>query len=207
MRTLIHAAAVAAVALLAGCAQGPSTEQVAAARQPPPGFACPAAGTTVRGSDGREMVYGGTAADDPEVCLLALTLQGRRSEVRGLFNIAAISQTTPDEQRVALRQLFPFAAGRSASWLTHNMWNEAWTVTVTIAGRDRITTPAGPFDTWRMVLNERGFGFNAWEVQMVRWVRDDGVVVQQEGQVIRGGVSPGSPFLQRWSAIEVSPPR
>jgi hypothetical protein len=207
MGVVARVSVLALAAGLAACAQGPSPEQVSAARQPPPGFACPASGITVSGSDGREMVYGGTAADDPEICLLALTLQGRRSEVRGLFNIAAISQTTPDEQRTALRQLFPLAPGKSASWLTHNMWNEAWTVTVTVTGRDRITTPAGPFDTWRMVLNERGFGFNSWEVQMVRWVRDDGVIVQQEGQVIRGGVSPGSPFLQRWTATQVSAPR
>jgi hypothetical protein len=207
MRSLIMAAAAISAALLAGCAQGPTPQQVAAARQPPPGFSCPPAGLTVRGSDGREIVYGGTAADDPEVCLVALTIGGRRSEVRALFNIAAISQTTPDEQRVALHQLFPLAQGKSASWLTHNMWNEAWTVTVSIVGRDTITTPAGQFSAWRMVLNERGFGFNSWEVQMTRWVRDDGVVVQQEGEVIRGAVVRGSPFLQRWTATEVIAPR
>ncbi|WP_144184396.1 DUF3108 domain-containing protein [Elioraea rosea] len=195
-----------ALAALGGCAQGPSPAEVQAAREPPAGFHCPAPGTTVRGSDGREIIHRGVAADDAEVCLISLTVGGRTQEVRALFSIAALSRFTPGEERAALRALFPLAPGKSASWLTHDFYGEAWTVSVQVVGRETITVPAGTFDTWRLQLGDRGFGFNSWEVRMHRWVLEDGTVIQQRGEVVRGGVPPGSPFLQSWSATAVIRP-
>lgn len=192
-------------ATLAGCAQGPTAAQVEAARMPPPGFACPAAGTTVRGDDGRTIVSAGTSPGDAEICVSSLTIAGQQRTVHALFNIAALSQYTPGEERTQLRSLFPFAAGKRASWQTHNFYGEAWQVTVTIEGQERITIPAGTFTAWRQTLNDRGFGFNSWEIEYTRWVLDDGTVIRQTGRAIRGVTGQGA-FPQTWAAVEVRRP-
>ncbi|WP_291296673.1 hypothetical protein [Elioraea sp.] len=204
---LLKTGALAAVlaVTLAGCAQGPTTAQVEPAREPPPGFGCPAAGTTVRGDDGRMIVYAGAARDDAEFCVFSLTVAGQERTVRALFNIAALTQYTPGEERTQLRNLFPFAAGKRASWQTHNFYGEAWQVTVTIVGREQITIPAGTFTAWRQTLNDRGFGFNSWEIEYTRWVLDDGTVIRQTGRAIRGVTGQGA-FPQTWAAVQVLVP-
>ena len=202
--TPVLAAALGALAL-AGCQQGPSPAQMGAIMQPPPGFACPAAGTTVRGDDGRTIVYGGAAPDDPEMCVYALTVGGQERTVRALFNIAALSQYTPGAERAQLRALFPFAPGNRASWQTHNFYGEAWQVTVTIVGRESVMVPAGTFTAWRQTLNDRGFGFNSWEIEYTRWVLDDGTVIRQTGRAIRGVTGAGA-FPQTWAAVQVLRP-
>lgn len=198
---------LAALGLFAfsGCQQGPSPAQMAEIRQPPPGFRCPATGTTVRGDDGRVIVSAGPSSSDPEICVSSLTVAGQERTVHALFNIAALSQFTPGVERQQLRQLFPFAPGNRASWQTHNFYGEAWQVTVTIVGQETVTVPAGTFTAWRMTLDDRGFGFNSWEYQFTRWVLDDGTVIRQVGRPIRGVAGPGV-YAQTWAAVQVLRP-
>jgi hypothetical protein len=204
-RTTPALAAVLGALALAGCQQGPSPAQMGAIMQPPPGFRCPATGTTVRGDDGRVIVSAGTSPSDPEICVSSLTVAGQERTVHALFNIAALSQYTPGVERQQLRGLFPFAPGNRASWQTHNFYGEAWQVTVTIVGQETITIPAGTFTAWRMTLDDRGFGFNSWEYQFTRWVLDDGTVIRQVGTPIRGVAGPGV-YAQTWAAVQVLRP-
>lgn len=206
-RSILRVGALAGLlaASLAGCTQGPTPAQLAAARTPPAGFTCPAVGTTVRGDDGRMIVSAGTSPDDAEICVSSLTVAGQERTVHALFNIAALTTYTPAEERTQLRGLFPFAAGKRASWQTHNFYGEAWQVTVTIEGQERITIPAGTFTAWRQTLNDRGFGFNSWEIEYTRWVLDDGTVIRQTGRAIRGVTGQGA-FPQTWAAVQVQRP-
>lgn len=192
-------------AVLAACAQEPNRAALEAARQLPPGFRCPLAGTTVRGDDGRMIVYAGASESDPEMCVYALTVSGQERTVHALFNISTLSQYTPGQERVQLRGLFPFAPGRVATWQTHNFYGEAWQVTVTIVGQETVTVPAGTYTAWKQTLNDRGFGFNSWEIEYTRWVLDDGTVIKQTGRAIRGVTGAGA-FPQTWAAVQVLRP-
>ncbi|WP_270937409.1 hypothetical protein [Falsiroseomonas oryzae] len=106
------AMAVLAVAGLAGCAAGPQGPGLAAG-QAPPGFQCPAAGTTIQTDGGQVVRYAGTSPTDPFVCLVA---DGRGGTFESLAGWVDLPTPSFANVRSNLGRLWPLAPGQATSY-------------------------------------------------------------------------------------------
>jgi hypothetical protein len=189
--------------LLAACTQAPTAGPPAAA---PPGFQCAPAGTVVTASDGRVIRHLGTDRNDPELCLAAVEAASRGGATPLLFGLITPQSVSAPEARAALRGLYPLAPGHTARWQARDLSNNVWTVEVSVVGRETITVPAGRFETWKLAIEDKGFGFNSFFARADRWVTDQGIVVKQAGEVVRGVAQRGSFWSENWEAVTVTRP-
>jgi hypothetical protein len=107
-----------------------------------------------------------------------------------------------DQGGARLRQLFPLAQGKEV-WFTVNgvtasNFPSSWDETYTVIGRERVTVPAGTFDTFVVAWQEQGRLANDYMVRHTYWYAPEvGYVVR-----FRAG-SRMNDALQDWEATRV----
>ncbi|PWS35150.1 hypothetical protein DFH01_22845 [Falsiroseomonas bella] len=106
------ALAIAAVAMLAGCAQQGPAGPGATLGTAPPGFACPPAGTNVVRSDGGNITYSGAVPGDPFAC--AGSLNG--APQNWLANYYPVPTTDEASLRRGMAALWPLEPGKSVNF-------------------------------------------------------------------------------------------
>jgi hypothetical protein len=106
------ALAIAALAVLAGCAQQGTSGPGATLGTAPTGFQCPPAGTTLTRSDGANIRYTGAALGDPFTC--AGTLNG--APQAWLANYHPVPTTDEASLRRGMAGLWPLEPGKSVNF-------------------------------------------------------------------------------------------
>jgi hypothetical protein len=98
---------------------------------------------------------------------------------------------TPDGG--ALGQLFPLEVGKAVSF-TRRWAGAAWRDRIEVLGVERVTVPAGTFDTFVLLRSSEQLGSD-WRAEQRTWYAPElGWVVKFEGFNTRGGG-------ERWQAI------
>jgi hypothetical protein len=142
----IAAVATLGVLALAGCAPGGAGGPTLASGTAPPGFQCPAPGTSISTTDGRTMTWTGTSGSDPFACTLNTLQGGAESRLANIYTLPVYGEAA---LRNGLAGLWPLAPGKSVSFL-HEVgstdgalaWiNTTWHVlgeqTLVVAGQPR----------------------------------------------------------------------
>lgn len=207
MATRPKAFFIAAAALLAvGCQETASSLRPAGLTQAAPTTSspraamqaeCPPSGLIMRTTEGREFHFLGRDPSDSEICLWSTT--GSRSISRQLFALWPATASTGQFHREGLRPLFPFAAGKSATYTaatTDGFWRYNWRV----IGEQRITVPAGEFDVWVIEFTEDS-STGAFRGERMFYIdKVTHVPVRVDSQVVRGRAAYTAP----WQAISMT---
>jgi hypothetical protein len=193
VRTLLAGAILAG---LVGCASGGGPGSAQAGGEP---FRCPKPGTIIETSVGGRFEF---TNSDGFYCNFRI---GRGSGSRYAMLLAGDS-TWIKMGGANLRKLWPLRPGNSewfvASGTTSTGYPTSWYETYTVEGRERITVPAGTFDTYRMTWTEQGREESFYKAVMTYWfapavgyfVKFQGPEIPQEG-------------LEGWVATRVVIPR
>ncbi len=175
---------------------------------------CPAAGTTVMTDTGDTYTYLGPAENDPEMCVRA----HNGDPVNLLFNLAApINRSAPegsaDAQRVMLRRLFPLRAGaKTEGHFTVSVQNRTVSSqrTLEVLREERITIPAGTFDTWVIQSSvnsrsDRRLNNGVFHMVTLTWFdKATGTALRMRVLTHDTGLSSSPPD---WEAVRVTQPR
>jgi hypothetical protein len=182
--------------LLAACA----TPQEATPGSSPVGFACPAAGTVVTTSMGVRR-YMGSVPNDPENCLMQQP--GFQAPTELLYAVFAGAAAEAADMRPVLRGFFPLSPGKRVEHTLRTQRGQ-WRIFLHAVGQERLTVPAGSFDTWLVEIREQGFGAGQSDIIRRTWFdAASWVAVKQTYQVIR----PVNATLPRdWEALSIARP-
>jgi hypothetical protein len=185
----------------------PATPVAASATVPPQGFVCPPAGTTVARGNGSKVIYHGTKLQDPEVCVATLQTDAGSQDYGQILSLWGDSALAGGEIRTALRGLFPLAVGNSARFRATSPQGGIWENVYRVDGREQITTPAGTFNAWRIVLTQTGAEGNSFSGQLTTWRTDDLIMLKVQPRIIRGMASSSqSVWNQTWEAVSLARP-
>lgn len=92
-----------------------------------------------------------------------------------------------------LGQLFPLQVGKAVEF-TRNWAGEAWRDRIEVTGSERVTVPAGTFETYLLLRRSEQIGSD-WRAEQRTWYAPElGWVVKFEGYNNRGGG-------ERWQAV------
>lgn len=184
MRAITGLATLAALAL-AGCAGGAAGPNLPA-NAAPSGFQCPAPGTRIATTDGRDMTWTGTSAGDPFACTLT-TLNGAQTLLANIYPLPLVGEAA---LRNGLAGLWPLAPGKSVSFI-HEVggdggaiaWvNTTWQVlgeqTLVVAGEPRqvlvientesMPRLGGYAGTWTLFYDLRARVFVGGDIHVIR---------------------------------------
>lgn len=188
-----HRARQLLLPLCAGLFGAASLTIPATAQTSPVEFACPAAGTSVRLSNGARIDYQGSDPTDREACLLKTTApDGESAEAKFLFAIHSTDDANiqPDHVRQVLRVLFPLGTTRQASALVSGpRFNSMVRYGVTLEGPVSVTVPAGRFSAWK--LKQKGVGVfgNELKLEYEYWLDEKTLVPLRITETVNGNTN------------------
>jgi len=165
--------------------------------------ACPPNGAMKRTSEGREFIYMGSDPSDPEVC--EWSVSGRAQKSRILYGIGVAAENEhAEENRQALRKIFPLEVGKSASYSVLDNYTGR-RVSYTVVSEQTITVPAGTFDTFLVENSWKGELGNNFHMVERYWIdKDSSVVVKVESNILNGYIR--GRRIPSWDALRVSVP-